>query len=96
MGILSRVKSSLRKFILAADGRDRAVFRDTREEVVMGCIQIGAEKQNGQDLFLVEWILLEERDRRERKKLKMILEFLVFIDLCFKYLLINISYQTPF
>ena len=70
MGILSRIASPLRKFILAADGEDRAVFRETQEEMVIGCIQIGAEKQNGQDLFLIEWILLEERDRRERKKIK--------------------------
>lgn len=95
MGILSRIASPLRKFILAANGKDRSVFRETQEEMVIGCIQIGAEKQNGQDLFLIEWILLEERDRRERKKLKMTPEFLIFIDLCVKYLLINISYQTP-
>lgn len=54
MGILSRIASPLRKFILAADGNDRAVFRETQEEMVIGCIQIGAEKQNGQDLFLIE------------------------------------------
>ena len=30
------------------------------------------------------------------KKLKMTPKFLVFIDLCIKYLLINILYQTPF
>ena len=72
MGILSRIASPLRRFILAADGKDRAEFRETQEEMVIGCIQIGAGKWIGQDLFLVEWILLEARDRRERKELKMI------------------------
>ena len=93
-GVLSRIASPLRRFILAADDKDRAEFRETQEEMVIGCIQTGAEKRNGQDLFLVEWILLEERDRRERKKLKMTPEFLIFTDLCVKYLLINVSYQT--
>lgn len=34
------------------------------------CVQIVVEKQNRQDSFLVEWILLEERDGRERKKVR--------------------------
>ena len=47
--------------------------------------RIVVQKQNRQ----VEWIPWEERDRKERNRVKMTSSFLVFIYLCIEYFLIN-------